>query len=289
MLIPLKQLKNGFAMPEFGFGTWQMGGRHERDLANDDQADIHAIKKAIEFGVTHIDTAEIYAGGHAERLVAQAIDGHEREKLFIISKVHAENMSYDGVRKSCKESLKRLGLQYLDLYLLHRYNPDFPLKETMRALDSLVEEGLVKNIGVANFGVTHLKEAQSYTKNPIVYNQVHYNLEFREPEHSGLLEYCQKHDILLAAWRPVGKGNLLAEIPEIVERMAVKYQKTPAQIAINWLLSQKNVVTLSKTRSVEHLKENLGAVGWKMNALDIKALRKEYPNQKMVSDVIPLA
>ena len=288
MKIPTKKLKTGFEMPVFGLGTWQMGGRDTHDLKNDDSADIFAIKSAIDLGITHIDTAEIYADGYSEILVGKAIKDYNRSKLFIVSKVKAENMSYDGVINSCKKSLERLQTPYLDLYLLHRHNPQFDLKETMRALDYLVEQGLIKNIGVANFNKEYLKEAQSYTKNKIVCNQVHYNLEFREPEVTELLNYCQKNDVFLVAWRPVGKGNLLENIPEVLKQVCDKYKKTPAQVAINWLISQPNVLTLAKTRHIEHLKENMGAIGWEMEKEDIEKLRKDYPNQKNISDAVPL-
>ncbi len=275
-------------MPIFGLGTWLMGGRRERDLNNDDAADIKAIQAAIELGVVHIDTAEVYAGGYSETLVGQAIKGYDRSKLFIVSKVKDLNMSYDSVINSCKQSLERLQTPYLDLYLLHQHNPNFSLKDTIRALDYLVEQGMVRNIGVSNFNKEFFQEAQSYTKNKIVCNQVHYNLEFREPEASGLLEYCQDNDIFLVAYRPVSKGVLLQDIPEIFKEMCEKYQKTPAQVALNWLMSQPYVVTLSKTRSIEHLKDNLGAVGWEMDKEDIEKLRTEYPDQKSISDVVPL-
>src|SRR3989344_4373854 len=212
----------------------------------------------------------------------------DSSKLFIVSKVKAMNMSHDGVINACKKSLKRLQPSYLDLYLLHRYNPDINLRETIQVLDELVSRGWVKNIGVSNFGKENLERAQSYTKNKIVCDQVHYNLEFREPEVRGLLEYCQRNDVFLVAWRPVGKGNLLEGISPILREMCDKYQKTPAQIAINWLISQPNVLTLSRMRHAEHLKDNLGALGWTMEKEDIERIRKEYPNQKYVSDTVPL-
>lgn len=288
MIIPSKKLHSGFTMPVFGLGTWQMGGRTERDHGNDDAADIAAIKEAIERGITHIDTAEIYAEGHSEQLVAQAIKGHDRSKLFIVSKVKAAHMAYDHVITACRESLQRLETPYLDLYLLHRYNPEFELKKTVAALDELVAEGLVKNIGVSNFTKERLEEAQGYTKNKIVCNQVHYNVEFREPERNRLVEYCQKHDIFLVAWRPVGKGNILEDIPPVLQEMCEKYQKTPAQVAINWLISQDHVLTLSKTRDDKHLRENLGALGWEMEKKDIEKIRSDYPNQQDISDTVPL-
>ena len=260
MEIPTKSLRSGFRMPAFGIGTWGVGGKGHRDFLNDDKGDVEAIRAAIECGVTCIDTAEMYAGGHAEVLVGRAIQGNDRALLRIISKVFVNHLSYDDTIAACKGSLKRLGVDYLDLYLIHGYESAVPLEETMRAMNTLVEEELTRAIGVANFGSERLAKAQSYTKYPIVYNQVHYNLEFREPEQKGLLEYCQQNDVLLAAWRPIQKGMLTESPPAVVTEMCQKYGKTPAQIALNWLTSQENVVTLAKSSSLEHLKDNLGAV-----------------------------
>ncbi len=293
MTVPTKKLNNGFTMPVYGLGTWQMGGRFERtnarDPDNNDPADIAGIRAAIDHGVIHIDTAESYAEGHAEELVAEGIKDYDRSKLFLVSKVNALHMAPNDVIAACKASLKRLQTGYLDLYLLHRHELSVPLAETMAAMDELLAEGLIRNIGVSNFLPEFLDEAQSYTKNKIVCNQVHYNLEFREPEASGLLEYCQKNDVFLAAWRPMGKGALAVNPPLVVQELCKKYNKTPAQIAINWLVSQDHVITLAKTRRVEHLEENLGALGWQMEAEDIERLRRDYPNQKQISDIVPLA
>lgn len=289
MKIPNKKLKSGFTMPVFGLGTWQMGGKRERDYHNDDAADIQAIKTAIELGITHIDTAEVYAAGYTEILVGQAIVGYKRADLFLASKVHLTNLRYDDVLRACEQSLKRLGTNYLDLYLLHRYNPSIPLADSIRALDRLVNEKVVRNIGVSNFTWQHLAAAQSYSANQIVCNQVHYNLIFREPERTGLLEYCQNNDVFLVAWRPLGKSSILENIPAVVKEVCSHYQKTPAQLAINWLISQANVVTLSKMRQIEHLQENLGGIGWQMDNKDIARLRRDYPNQQDISDTVPLA
>ncbi|MFA7191973.1 MAG: aldo/keto reductase [Candidatus Paceibacterota bacterium] len=288
MKIPTKKLNTGFEMPVYGLGTWQMGGRLERDISNDDSADINGIKAAINAGITHIDTAELYADGYTEVLIGKAIKDFDRSTLFIASKVKKENLSFDGVINSCKKSLERLGVDYLDLYLIHFCNPEIPLQETMRALDFLKENGFIKNIGVCNFTVESLKEAQSYTNNKIVCNQVHYNLIFREPELKGVVEYCQKNDIFISAWRPLQKGMFSEDAPQIILDMAEKYKKTPAQIAINWLVSQPYVITLSKTRSEEHLNQNLGALDFIMDNDDIEKIRKEYPDQEEISDAVPL-
>lgn len=287
-MIPTKKLKNWFQMPVFGLGTWQMWGRLEHDAKNDDERDIRAIQTAIDLGITHLDTAELYANGYSEIILWKAIKNYNREKLFIVSKVQQIHLWYDDIIESCKKTLERLETSYLDLYLMHRYSPEHPLKESIRALDKLVEAWKIKNIGVSNFNKEHLTEAQSYTKNKIVCNQVHYNLEFREPEKSWLLKYCQKNDIFLVAWRPIGKWNLLQEIPEVIESLCKKYNKTPAQVAINWLLSQENVLTLTKTSNKEHLIENLGALGWEMTQEDVELIREKFPNQKNISDVVPL-
>lgn len=286
--IPIKTLKNGFSIPIFGLGTWQMGGKRERDINNNDNADIEAIKIAINNGITHIDTAEMYAQGYSEILVGQAIAEFKRENLFIVSKVYPDNLKYQDLINSAQNSLKRLNTPFLDLYLIHAPNPEIPIQETMKAMDFLMEKGLVRNIGVSNFTKERMAEAQKFTKNKIVANQVHFNLQIREPQRTGLLEYCQKNDVMLIAWRPIQKGLLVEEKNELMEQMCQKYQKTPAQIAINWLISQKNVITISKMGSEDHLLENLGALDWEMDLKDIEKLDKDYPNQQDISDIVAL-
>ncbi len=273
-------------MPVYGIGTWQMGGDKKRNPVNDDDADVRAIRTAIDMGVTHIDTAELYAEGYAEKIVARAIKGYERSKLVLVSKVMPAHCSYDGILRACEQSLKRLETDYLDLYLMHSLSPEFPLSESIRALDRLVDEGIIKHIGVANFGKEYLAEAQARACHKIVCDQVHYNCAFREPERAGLLEFCQKNDIFLMAWRPY--RDILRVVPEMLLTLCKKYNKTPVQIALNWLISQDNVITLSKTRDGEHLEENLGALGWEMSKEDVEYIRSSFPNQQERSDAVPL-
>ncbi len=297
MDIPSKKLKNGFEMPVFGIGTWLMGGGewNIHNPFNDDKKDITAIKTAIDLGVTHIDTAESYAGGHTEKLVGEAIKNSGRNKLFLVSKVKKAHFSNKKIKLALKNSLKRLGTDYLDLYLMHRCPGEKKFKESITAMNELVDEGLVKHIGLSNTNAEHTKILCGLSKHPIVANQVHYNLQFREPEQDGLLDYCQKNDIFLIAWRPVNKGALTKSgtdittkgIP-ILDAMCQKYKKTPAQISINWLISQKNVITIAKSSNIEHLKDNLGAIGWSIEDDDIELLRKEFPEQKFISDTVAL-
>lgn len=128
MNIPRKTLKNGFSLPIYGLGTWGMGGFTERDPQNDDETDIQAIQNAIDLGVTHIDTAESYAGGYAETLVGQAIKPYPREQLIIASKVSPSHLRGSDIQRSVERSLRRLGTDYLDLYMPHAYNPAIPLE-----------------------------------------------------------------------------------------------------------------------------------------------------------------
>lgn len=288
MNIPIKKLNNGFSIPSFGLGTWRMGGDRQRDPLNDDKGQITAIKRAIDAGITHIDTAELYAAGHSEELVGEAIRHYEREKLFIVSKVLPIHLHYDGVMRSLHASLKRLRTDYLDLYLIHQPNNEIPIQETLRAFDELIDAGKIKNIGVSNFTPERLEEAQKHTSHKIVTNQVHYNLIYREPERKKLVSYCQEHDIVLVAWRPVENIMMASTTLPLLRSMSEKYHKTPVQIAINWLLSQKNIVAISKMTKADHLYENLGAIGWAMEEEDIERLRNEFPGQQDVSNAVRL-
>lgn len=285
-MIPKKTLRSGFEMPIYGLGLWQMGGRWESDSSKDDD-EVHAIKAALDAGVTHIDAAESYGNGHAEELLGKALLAHDRSKLFIATKVSGGNQSYEGVMKAFDASINRIKTDYIDLYLLHRY-PDagISIVDTMRAMDELVASGRVKNIGVCNMTPVRFDEVQNHTINKLVCNQLHYNVQYREIEKYKLAEHAIQKDYFLSAWRPLQKGDVLD--CELLISIGKKYGKTPAQIAINWLTSQQNVITLSKTSNLRHLQDNLGALDFTMSVDDIELIRREYPNQKDISDAVPL-
>lgn len=289
MNIPNKKLISGFELPSLGLGTWEIGGRKEKDANyKDENKDIEAIKQAYALGMTRFDTAEIYANGYAEEILGKAISEFDRSKLFISSKVQSKNLGFDDVIKSCEASLNRLKMDYLDLYMLHGFNQAVSLEQTMKAMDLLKERGLIKNIGVCNFAVKTFIEAQKLANNKIVLNQVHYNLIFREPVVGGVLEYCQKNDVIMEAWRPLQQGNLTKHGIQIVDEMCKKYNKTPSQIAINWMISQENVVTLFKTSAIEHLQENFGAIGWEMEKNDVDLLSNDFPIKLDRSNAVQL-
>lgn len=283
--VPQKSLKNGFTIPVLGQGTWRMGGVDTPDTANDN-ADIAAIRRGIAAGLRHIDTAEMYAGGHTEELVGAAMKGQgiRRADYFLTDKVWKTHLRYDDVLRAAEASLKRLGTDYIDLYLIHQVNPDVPEEETIRAMNRLKREGVIRYIGVSNFSEERLKRAQAASDAPIVANQLHYNLQIREIERCGLLDYCRSQDIMVIAWRPLRGLDLT--LPLIVT-LAEKYGKTPSQIALNWLLCQENVVTITKAANPLHLAENMGALGWTLEKEDVERLRREYPAET-VSDAVPL-
>ncbi|MBM3700730.1 MAG: aldo/keto reductase [Actinobacteria bacterium] len=276
--IPVKKLKCGFFLPVFGFGTWQMGGRETRNYENDDRADISAIKTAVESGIYHIDTAAWYAEGHTEELVGKAIKGFDRSGLIITTKVAPMDLHYDDIIKSASASLKRLGTDYIDIYVIHNPNPYIDISGTMKAMDFLVSRQITRYTGLSNFNVQQVKQAQESSSNKIVCNHLHYNLKHRGPLNDGTIKYCQDNDVMIVAWRPVQKGLFSGQEFEILEKICRKYNKTPNQAAINWLISQDNTVTISKTRNLNHLKENISSVGWKMDKDDIDLLMENFPD-----------
>lgn len=277
-----KELINGVKISVLGIGTWKMGGGLTVDTAHDKEC-ILAIKTAVRLEMTHIDTAELYGNGHAEELVGEAIQEFEREELFIATKVKQENLRYDDLISAAKRSLKRLRTSYIDLYLIHGPNPYIPIEETMKAMDYLVENKLTRFIGVSNFSVEQIEEAQKHAKNKIVANQIEYNLltrnqgQFTNSMESKIIPYCQKNDVMIIAYRPIAKGELAKPGIKLLDELAEKYGKTQAQIAINWLSSKPNIVTIPKAVKVEHIKENLGAIGWRLSEEDMRRLDYDFP------------
>jgi diketogulonate reductase-like aldo/keto reductase len=273
--------KTGESVAAIGLGTWNMGGRESPDYRDDERL-IEAIRYAVELGMNHIDTAEMYAAGHAEELVGEAVKQFSRDEVFIATKVWPSNLRYEDVIRSCRRSLERLQLKYVDLYMVHWPNPRIPLQETMKAMERLVKDGLIRYIGVSNFDVELLEEAMNALKREeIVANQVEYSLEAREVERE-LIPFCERNGITVTAYTPLGKGRIPAEAAsntprgKILAEMAQRYGKTPVQIALNWVIWRPNVITIPKAARKEHLEENAGAAGWRLTEEDYKRLSAAY-------------
>lgn len=265
-----------------------MGGRNEPDPNNDDAGDVAAIRRAIEAGVRHIDTAELYANGRAEELVGEAARPYDRLSLFIASKVRETKLGYDAVLESCEKSLERLKTDYLDLYYVHKPNPAIPAEETAAAFNELLKRGMIKNVGISNATVETTEKFASFLDSPIFAVQCHYNLIVREPVLKGVLEYCRRKKIHFIAWRPVQLPSEKLGIRSLAERgayplldqIADKYGMTPAQTAVRWLTQQENVGIVFKTKNPEHLKEIIDAQNVTLSDEDTEALTRDFPRME---------
>jgi diketogulonate reductase-like aldo/keto reductase len=257
----LKELSNtGVMVPEVGLGTWKYTGGTE------------PLRRGIELGAFLIDTAELY---RTEDVVDQAVKGI-RDRIFIATKVPGNHLRYDQVMRAAEGSLRQLGTDYIDLYQIHWPNPSVPIKESMRAMEALADSRQVKYIGVSNFSVKELEEAQAaMTKYPLVSNQVLYNLKRREIE-KDLLPYCQQNQITVIAYTPLADGSLTAPT-QALQEVADEVDKTPAQVALNWCISHSNVIVIPKSNSLARIEENCGASGWRLSEDQLHRLDEAFP------------
>jgi diketogulonate reductase-like aldo/keto reductase len=270
--------RSGVKIPMLGMGTWGMGGLSTRSEARDEEA-VEALRLGLELGMRFVDTAEMYGRGHSEEVVAKAVRD-EREDVFIATKVSAEHLSGDRVLNACASSLKRLQTSYIDLYQVHWPNPCIPISETMKAMERLVGEGRVRHIGVSNFSVQQTREAQeALSKIRLASNQVEYSLLNRSIE-NGLLSYCEKERITIIAYSPLAQGDISragrGERWRMLDQVASKYGRTRIQAALNWLIIKNPVVAIPKAGSLKHVRENVGAVGWKLSPEEEQALNQAF-------------
>lgn len=249
---------HNLALPKIGFGTWKIGGESSPNPAWDSQS-LTALRSALEIGYTHFDTAEYYAAGHSEELVGRAVreSNTKRENLFITSKVSPEHLIYDDVFKSCESSLRRLKMDYIDLYLIHWPGRGMKLEKTFPALNKLVRDGKVKHLGVSNFNLKLLKQSQEYSETPILTNQVPYSLPDHSYVENGVLEYCQQNDILVTAYSPVKFRSI--RVNKTLKEITNAHSATPFQIALAWLVIQPRVITIPMSFDPQHIKENFEA------------------------------
>lgn len=269
-------------VPAIGLGTWEMGGRMEPDFSRDMHW-IEIIRKGIELGLTHIDTAEMYGNGHTEEIVGEAIRDIPRNVLFITSKVWATNLEYEKLLKACEKSLKRLKTDYLDLYLIHFPNPNIPIEESMAAMNRLVEQKMVKQIGVSNFNRWEMEEAIKHSSYPVVANQIEYSLLARNKgtyvngAEKEIIPFCRNNQITIIAWRPLGKEkfSLLSGHP-LMNELALQYNASAAQIALAWLIAQEGIITIPKTGNLQHLQENVEAMNLVLAKEDLDRLSQAF-------------
>lgn len=265
----------GVRIPAIGQGTWRMGEGRE-----DDRRAVEALRLGIELGMTLIDTAEMYGGGHAEVLVGQAV-ADVRDKVFIVTKVLPDHASYEGVLRAARGSLRRLKTGWIDLYLLHWPSDRYPIEETMRAMARLVADGLVRYVGVSNFSVEEFDAAQqALGAAPLVCNQVYYWLGQRAAE-LRILPQCERQRVTLMAYSPLGSGRFVRPgTPQgrLLASVARRYGKTPQQVALNWLVYRSQaVVAIPKASRPEHVRQNAEAADFQLSEEDRAALDGAFP------------
>ncbi|MBZ9724250.1 aldo/keto reductase [Mesorhizobium sp. CO1-1-11] len=262
------KLPSGEAVQVLGQGTWKMGEDARRRAG-----EVNALKLGLDLGMTLIDTAEMYASGGAEEVVAEAIAGR-REELFLVSKVLPSNASRTGVPAACEKSLKRLRTDRIDLYLLH-WPGSVPLGETVEAFEALKKAGKIRHWGVSNFDTDEMEELTGLRSGGNVQtNQVLYNLIRRGPEFD-LAPWGRQRGIPLMAYSPVEQGALARN--SRLDAIAARHNATPAQIALAWVMHQDGVIAIPKASSQEHVRQNFAALDIKLTADDLADLDRAFP------------
>ena len=261
------KMPSGSEMPVFGIGTWRMGESARRRAQ-----ELEAVTYAIELGYPMIDTAEMYGDGGAEEIVGEALAGHRR-RPFIVSKVYPHNATRSGTIAACERSLKRLGIERIDLYLLH-WRGGARLEETFEAFHRLRKSGKIADFGVSNFDTDDMQDAARLDDGLTASNQVLYCLSRRGPEFD-LLPWMRKRSIPLMAYSPLDQGGLLGK--GTLKKLAAEVGCTPAQLALAWVLAQPGIVTIPKSSTRERVKENLGAVEIELSPQILAELDKAFP------------
>jgi diketogulonate reductase-like aldo/keto reductase len=266
---------HSLTLPKIGYGTWRIGGETSPDPSAD-SVSMTALIAALEVGYIHFDTAEYYANGHAEELLGRAVreTKTKREDLFITSKVSPEHLAYDNVLKSCEKSLRCLGMDYIDLYLIHWPCIGMNLEEAFRALNKLVRDGKVRHLGVSNFKLKLLKQSQTYSETPILTNQVPYSLPDHSYVENGVIEYCQQNDILVTAYSPLKFRSI--RVNKVLGEVANAHAATPFQIALAWLIAQPRVITIPMSFKPARIKENFDAADIELSADEIHRLNNAW-------------
>jgi diketogulonate reductase-like aldo/keto reductase len=261
------RLPSGERIPALGQGTWGLAER-----GGDRDEELRALRLGLDLGLTLIDTAEMYANGAAEELVADAIEGR-RDEVFLVTKVVPANASRHGTIEACERSLKRLRTDRVDLYLLH-WRGQLPLEGTVEAFSELLQRGKIRHWGVSNFDALDLAELLTVAGGGVETDQVLYNLSHREAE-VVVLPWCRDQGIPLMAYSPVDRGALVDD--DVVVAIAEKHDATPAQVALAWVLRHDDVCAIPKAAIHEHVRENAGALELRLDGEDMKLLEDEFP------------
>lgn len=268
--------KTGRAVTEIGMGTyydkpWIRVAKH--GVALGASRKIKAIRAGLDGGMNLIDTAEAY---FSEPFVAKAIKGRKRDELFIATKVWLDHLHRDDLIAALERSLRRMETTYVDLYQVHFPNSSVPIAETMGAMEEMLDKGKIRAIGVSNFSLAQMIEANSaLRKSELAASQVNYSLVHRKVE-KDIIPYCQQNGLAVLAYYPLGHGTLAKPSPKM-DAICGRNSKTAAQVALNWLVSKPNVFAIPRASRAQHVVEDLGGSGWRLSDGDIAELEREFP------------
>ena len=275
----LVTLPSGESVPSMGLGTWHMGER-----IGNPKTEVDALIRGLDLGATLIDTAEMYARGGAERVVGSAIKGR-RDDVFIVSKVLPHNASFDGTIRACENSLQRMEIECIDLYLLH-WPGNHPLESTLSAFEQLKTDGKIKHWGVSNFDTSDMQELYGIPegKNCQI-NQVLYNLSRRGIEWD-LLPWCRSKGLPIMAYSPIEQGRLLEN--KKLKALAGEIGVSAAQLSIAWSIRKNDIITIPKASNLEHVSQNIDAWTMKLESAVLDELDKlfEPPVRKKGLDIL---
>lgn len=265
--IPAVKLPGGIEIPALGLGTWQLKGKQCTEV----------VQLALQLGYTHIDTAEIYGN---QKEIGNAIAGFDRKELFLVSKAWLNHLRFDDVLKACNSTLRDLGTDYLDLYLIHWPNKKVPVQETLKAMLQLKKDGKIRAIGVSNFSILDLHEAEQ-TGAVIATDQIEMHPLLQQKT---LWHYCSLRKIPVTAYSPIARGLVLKN--ETIQKIAEKHGKTAAQVSLKWLL-QKGAIVIPKASSREHLQQNLDVFDWRLSGKEVAEVDAIKKEKRVVSPLLP--
>jgi diketogulonate reductase-like aldo/keto reductase len=263
----------GHDVPLVGQGTWNIEG-------NDRRGAIAALRRGLDLGMTHIDTAEMYGSGEAEEIVAEAIAGR-RDEVFLVSKVLPGNASKAGTLAACEKSLKRLKTDRLDCYLLH-WRESHPLEGTIAAFEQLRRDGKIRAWGVSNFDVDDLEEALAIAgPGKMACNQVLYHLNERRIEHA-VLPWCERHGVAVVGYTPFGRGAFppRGEGGQVLAEVAKAHGATPRQVALRFLVRRPSLFAIPKAGRPPHTEENAGAGALALSPAELDRIDRAFPRGK---------
>jgi diketogulonate reductase-like aldo/keto reductase len=272
------EARTGARLPVLGQGTWRMGERsHERSR------EVSALQLGFDLGMTLVDTAEMYANGGSEEVVGEAVQGR-RDQVFVVSKVLPGNASRKGTIRAAERSLSRLGIDCIDLYLLHWISGAHPVTETLHAFEALREQGKIRHFGVSNFDVADMVELDAAPQSAhVCANQVYYTLDKRGIERN-LLPWCQERGIVVMAYSPLDHGRVGETAP--LRAVAARHDVSVQELVLAWTLRNAGVVTVVKSSNPEHVRRNATAVDLSLRDEDRRDIDAAFPRP---SRDVPLA